>query len=35
VGESLRELVQGGILLALAWAYVSSTRRATTRRRSG
>jgi ribose transport system permease protein len=35
VGESVRALVQGGILLALAWAYVSSTRRASTRRRSG
>jgi ribose transport system permease protein len=35
VGESVRSLVQGGILLALAWAYVSSTRRAATRRRSG
>jgi ribose transport system permease protein len=35
VGESLRQLVQGGILLALAWVYVSSTRRASARRRSG
>jgi ribose transport system permease protein len=35
VGESVRSLVQGGILLALAWAYVSSTRRAAARRRSG
>lgn len=35
VGEALRELVQGGILLALAWVYVSSTRRASARRRSG
>ncbi|MCW2635178.1 MAG: putative transporter permease protein [Blastococcus sp.] len=34
VDESLRQLVAGAILLALAWVYVSSTRRGATRRRS-
>jgi ribose transport system permease protein len=35
VGESIRQLVAGSILLALAWVYVSSTRRASARRRTG
>lgn len=35
VGESIRQLVAGSILLALAWVYVSSTRRASTRRSTG
>lgn len=34
VDESLRQLVAGAILLALAWVYVSSIRHGSTRRRS-